>query len=260
MEASTKFRRLSPKDRPKFQSRPVPESEFPEEPTKDIAAVESDYSEAKTEALTAPKQAATIAVIDQTSLTFANDFLQNIKQLLARIGETFDPQIAKAHDMHKSLLAEKKKFTSPLEEAEKIVKRSIAGYLAEEDRKRREAESERARIEAAARAEAERALKAAEKAESNGDTAKAEKLYAKAEAKINGVLDQAPVVPEAPKAAGLALTETWKFSIVDPGAIPREYLVPDEVKIGRIVRALKGETLIPGVRIWSERSVSARTM
>ena len=48
--------------------------------------------------------------------------------------------------MHKSLLAEKKKFTSPLEEAEKIVKRSIAGYLAEEDRKRREAESERARI------------------------------------------------------------------------------------------------------------------
>ena len=67
-------------------------------------------------------------------------------------------------------------------------------------------------------------MKAAEKAESNGDTAKAEKLYAEAEAKINGVLDQAPVVPEAPKAAGLALTETWKFSIVDPGAIPREYL------------------------------------
>jgi hypothetical protein len=71
-------------------------------------------------------------------------------------------------------------------------------------------------------------------------------------------VEAAPIVPEAPRASGLSLTETWKFSIVDASLIPREYLVPDEIKIGRIVRAMKGETKIPGVRIYSEKSVSSR--
>jgi len=39
--------------------------------------------------------------------------------------------------------------------------------------------------------------------------------------------------------------------------IPREYLIPDEVKIGGVVRATKGSIQIPGIEIYSEDQVLA---
>jgi ribosomal protein S17E len=235
----------------------IEESEFPEEP--EVIEMPSVGIIKKEDALTAPQYAKTLTVTDQPTLDTANEFLKNVKAIAAKVADSFDPQISQAHALHKSLIDEKKKFTAPLEEAEKIVKRSIAGYLYEEDRKRREVEAERARIEAEARAEAEKKMKAVEKAEAKGDTAKAESIAQDAVNVMTAKIDAAPVIPDAPQAAGLSLTENWKFEIVDAKAIPREYLSPDEVKIGRIVRALKSEAKIPGVRIWSEKSLSART-
>ena len=50
----------------------------------------------------------------------------------------------------------------------------------------------------------------------------------------------------------------WKFRINDVGKIPHEYMIPDEQKIGAVIRATKGQVQIPGVEIYSEDSVSAR--
>ena len=41
--------------------------------------------------------------------------------------------------------------------------------------------------------------------------------------------------------------------MVDQGKIPAAYLVPDMVKIGAVVRAMKGTTNIPGVEAYEER-------
>ena len=60
--------------------------------------------------------------------------------------------------------------------------------------------------------------------------------------------------------AGLTVREDWKFSIVDAALIPREYLIPDEKKIGRIVRAMKDATNIPGVRVYAEKGIATRTL
>jgi len=236
---------------------PSDEPEFPEDPTP-APIDELAGGDPRQDALAAPKYALTLKVNDQPTLDKANGFLRGVKSLTAKISETFDPQISKAHELHKSLLIEKKKFTSPLEEAERIIKRTIAAYLDEEDRKRRDAEAERARVEAAARAEAEKSLKAIEKAEEKGDLAKAEAIAQDAANKMAERIDAAPVIPDAPKAAGLALTVTWRFSIQDPTAVPREFLSPDEKKIGLYVKALKSDAKIPGVKVWSEKSVSAR--
>jgi ribosomal protein S17E len=236
---------------------PEDESEFPEEPK--IVAMPSVALISKEDALTAPQYAKSLTVTDQPTLDKANGFLKDVKAIGAKIAETFDPQIKKAHELHGSLLAEKKKFTAPLDDAEKIVKKTIAGYLAEEDRKRREAEAERARIEAEARAEADKKLRAVEKAEAKGDFAKAESIAQDALNVMEAKIEAAPVIPEAPMAAGLSLTKNWKFRIIDKKLIPLEYLAPDEVKIGRVVRALKNEANIPGVSVYSEDSVSSRT-
>ena len=66
-----------------------------------------------------------------------------------------------------------------------------------------------------------------------------------------------PPVPATPKAAGVAFVDQWKYEIVDAALVPREYLMVDEKKVGGVVRSLKAETRIPGVRVYSERSVRA---
>lgn len=70
-------------------------------------------------------------------------------------------------------------------------------------------------------------------------------------AKTEVTLTPAPAVPEAPRSAGAAVRDNWEFEVVDPSAVPRTYLTVDEVKIGKVVRALKGQIEIPGVRIFN---------
>lgn len=239
---------------PEPEEFPRDEPEFPEDPMPGMSSVVVR----KEDALTAPQYAKSLTVSDQQSLDVANGFLRDVKAIGAKIAETFDPQISKAHELHRSLLAEKKKYTAPLDEAEKIVKRTIAAYLDDMERRRREAEAERARIEAEARAEADRKLRAVERAEAKGDFAKAEALAQEAVNAMESKIEAAPVIPEAPIATGLSLREDWKYRIIDKSLIPLEYLIPDEVKIGRVVRALKAEAKIPGVSVYSEKSVSSR--
>ena len=83
-------------------------------------------------------------------------------------------------------------------------------------------------------------------------TARAETLETRAEAKTT-----APVA-SAPKVKGISTRKKWSFEIVDQAKIPREYLVPNEVAIGGVVRALKGATNIPGIRVVSTDIMSAR--
>jgi len=96
-----------------------------------------------------------------------------------------------------------------------------------------------------------------EKAEAKGNFAKAEALAQEAVNVMEAKIEEAPVVP-APVATGLSLRKVWKFRIKDAALLPREYLIPDEVKIGRVVRALKGDAKIPGVSVYSEDDVSSR--
>lgn len=70
---------------------------------------------------------------------------------------------------------------------------------------------------------------------------------------MGAALDNAPV-----KAAGTFTRDVWRYEVLDPSLVPREYLMVDERKIGEVVRTLKGDVQIPGVRVWSETTVVAR--
>ena len=90
-----------------------------------------------------------------------------------------------------------------------------------------------------------------------------EKLNKKAEKKgvEAPILPPATVLPQPPKVetkqtvhtdiGRSTVREAMKFEVVDPTLIPREYLMPDEKKIGAAVRA-KLVTQIPGIKIWKE--------
>jgi hypothetical protein len=172
-----------------------------------------------------------------------------------------------------------------LSRAEAGIKRAMIAYSDEQERIRREeqrkaeeaARKERERIEAFAReaerkgrekAEAER--KAAEAAASAGRAAEAAKLMAKAaateeraaakseEATQQAAMVVAPVISrEPPKVSGISTREVWLFEVTDPAAVPREYLVVDESKIRKVVGALKGDTRIAGVRVYSDKRMAS---
>jgi hypothetical protein len=199
--------------------------------------------------------------IDQGSLAKASELLLAAKELETKIKDFFAPLKAKAHATWKEICNTENQELWKLKPVIDALSRSIASYKAEQERKRREAELERIRVEQEKKRLEEEALRKAMEAENRAKAEKDEAACQAAQAEADRILAQAAdeekkiapasIVPEAPKTKGLAMRENWDFEIVDEAAIPREYLIPDEVKIRKIVKAMKDKTNIPGIRVFN---------
>lgn len=231
--------------------------------------------------------ALTYKVATPVQYGYAGEQLKQVKAAMNRLDD-LRKGMTKPLDVAKKAIMDF--FRAPEEKlarAEAGIKRAMIAYSDEQERIRREeqrraeeaARKERERLEAIAReterkarekAEAER--KAAEAAAAAGRAEEAAKLMAKAAAteeraaaKAEEVQQQAAMVVapliqrEAPRVVGVATRELWKFEVIDPYAVPREYLMVDESKIRKVVGALKGSTVIAGVRVYSEKSLAAGT-
>lgn len=205
-----------------------------------------------------------------------------------------DQRVAITGPMNAALKAVNDLFRRPkeaLEAAASYYERPMAAYKREEERKRREAEEaarrEREKAEREARERAaeeqrrldeirrqeEEARRAAEAAESPVAAflakQKVDQIQAQAEEQIQATTDAIREVALAPAAvpvdfvpkataAGVATRKLWKFEIVDASLIPREYLIPDEKKIGELARTLQGKAALPGVRFFDEIKIGGR--
>ena len=193
-------------------------------------------------ALALPEQAQAMAICDAETFIKATDFLLTIKALRTELDSTFDPVIAKAFAVHKEACTQKRRHEEPLAKAEAIIKSRIAHYHAGQAQQR---------LEAQRKAQEEAQLQEALDAEARGD-------QASADAALNGqgvVAVQLP--PETPKGEGVSFRDQWDFEITDASKLPREYLVPDLTKIGQVVRAMKQDANIPGVKVFKRQVVAA---
>jgi hypothetical protein len=175
---------------------------------------------------------------------------------LKRVGGAIDRLEALRKSMTKPLDDAKKAimdfFRGPseqLERAKSQIKRSMIAFSDEQDRIRR---AEQAVADTAARKERERIEAQARRALESGKTEKAEALEMRAATVVAPVIDRTP-----PKVVGVQTREVWKFEVTNAAIVPREYLTVDESKIRKVVGALKGDTLISGVRVWPEKSIAA---
>ena len=143
-----------------------------------------------------------------------------------------------------------------LKNAENIIKRGILSWeakIAEENRRQQEI-ANRAAKEAEERARAALVVKA-ETAIAEGKPELAVAYVEKAEAVI-----VAPVnVAVERRASGISIPKIWKFRITDSSLIPDEFWILDETKIGKVVKAMKETTKIPGVEAFEEATVSAKS-
>ena len=199
-------------------------------------------------------QADQITVCDSDDYEMACSFLTLIATRKKQVGETFDPIVQKAHATWKESIAQRDKFLSPLNLAEMNVKNKVTNWRMEEERKRRE---EEARLTAIAKKEAdERAAAEAAALEAAGDKELAEIVRQDAAEAPPPVVVAPPMIP---KQDGIAKTVRWRFEVIDESKLPREFMEPSDIKIGAVVRSQKNLAKIPGVRIWSEESVSVRS-
>jgi len=227
-----------------------------------------------TQARTWPEQARALKIADDQTYTLAGTMLRGIKALTKEADDVFDPAVKKAHEAHKAILNAKNSVVEPLREAEKILKRGMGDYHAEQERKRLAEETRLREI-------AER--QAAEERKRIEEERKAAIAAAALEgaAKLNAVAQQTPPPPPpaanvivasfTPKVSGVSTRTVWKVDVFDVPALLRH--VVDNAKdhpellswvsvnlqpLRELARDEKGETGIPGVRFVSETVVASR--
>lgn len=159
-----------------------------------------------------------LEVIDQDSLDYASHLLITIKGLKKQVDQAFDPILKKAYEAHKEAVAQKKKFSAPLEEAELSIKRKIGKFL---EVQRQEQQTK------------EEALLQQQQKE-----------------------DPLPPLPSFLELPSNISTRTnYTFTVEDKSLIPEEFKVVDLVKIGKLVRALGPQCNIPGIKVQAQTDI-----
>ena len=208
-----------------------------------------DTKAVDTKALAAIEAAKGTIITNRPTYENAGAFLLGLKAIEKEINETFDPVIKSAYEAHKTAIAARDKHRTPIIEAEKIVKLKMGEFQKIEE-KRLRVEEEKLRELARQEEEADRNRMADQLIEEGRpDEALA----------LLGQMVETPIIvqPEvtAPKLKGVNTRTVWKFRLKDEKLIPREYLVPDEVKIGKMVRATEGKIEIPGIEVYQEKEI-----
>lgn len=200
--------------------------------------------EQNTKALAAIEQAQAFNITTQEQAAFVDSFCVNLKALEKEVDLAYDEHIEAAFKAHRSLTAKKKLYAEPITQARAIAKGKLIAWS---DAQRAIAEQEAAIARAKAKQQAEdEALARAARAAEFGDDKTADAI-------MSAPVVMEPVKVAAPAKMATVMQTRWKYRIVSAALIPREYLVPDETKIGGVIRATKGAVTIPGVEAFQER-------
>jgi hypothetical protein len=230
-----------------------------------------------------------VAVIDAETFNAAADNLRDLKTLQREVETVEKSATRPLNEALKTVRSWFKPMRERLIAAEHAQRKSMGTWkqrqdeLAREAARKAEAEARarREKLEAEARAteeksrrEAEEKRQQAEEAERQGRIAEAAKLQAAAArteekgiARADTLMDRAdstvaaPTAVAPPKVEGLSNREVWKFEIRDATKINPGFLMADEKKIAKTVKALKKDApgvIGEGVRVWSEADFSAR--
>ena len=189
-------------------------------------------------------------------------FLKEVKSALKGLDNYWDPDIKKARLTAEGLRAKKKADTEPLLKAEVIAKDKMKVFRLAEEEKKRKAEAERWAEQKRLQDEAD--LKAKDEQEheqAKEDALAQEEGRAPELVEINtpDVVEVLPkVVQESPKVSGISFAEHWIWECTDFSKVPDAYKKLDEVKINGYVRSMKGDSNIPGIRPYDDKTLKTK--
>lgn len=224
--------------------------------------------EIEVQSMTLYEQALTIKVCDQPTFAAAGEFGKSLKELEKKIVDFFAPLKKAAHEAHKAITKKEADELSPVREAMDTVRKTMNGFLQDQERIRREEERKALfAAEEAARKEQERLLAQAAKAEEKGKAEKAEELLERAENVYVAPVTVAPKVETAKFEGGnVGQVKELQVSVTDLKAFLSELVKRNmapamiDVKAGALKSWVKanGFQAFPGLHINETVSVRVR--
>jgi len=211
-----------------------------------------DTSRIEAEGIVLLAQASELTIRSHEEYEQAGESLSRVARLVRKIKELFAEPKKKAHEAHKAITKLEATLLETPEAAERRFKSAMGTYQQAEERRIRQ---EQARItQELKREEEDRRIAEAETLTAAGQPEAAEAILS--------AMVVAPVVEIArPAAQGVSTRRKWTFRIVDESQINRAYLMPDEVKIRKMVNALGPDAaaVVGGIEVLEDRIVSVRT-
>lgn len=204
------------------------------------------------QAMTLVEKFLSVKVADNDSCEVAGAALNRVMAMKQSWDDHTLPNIARWNDGHKAALAERARVADQLTLAERWLKEQIGAWKLrlKNEEARRQIEAEARAVKAAERDRAKE-VKALERA---GERREAKQLATRP-------IVIAPVVArvEQPVLHKISVGEKWDYEIFDEAALPTAYTmrIPDLQKIRQTVEAMKGETRIPGVKVFARANVAA---
>jgi hypothetical protein len=236
LELSTPTRRKAPR------SKPAATADNSIAERSDVKAIT-----AETEQLATVPNSYTITTADEyTAGALELQKIKGAQKRLTALQKSITQPLEKAK---KAAIALFKGPKAKLDAAELVIKSAMDVYI--EDQKGLRLQ-EQAKADEDARKQQMKLQQQAAKAAASGKVEKATALEQRALAVVAPAIQRA-----APKVDGIVTKEVWKYEITDPNQVPRNYCSPDAQKIGGVVDSLKGDTDIPGVRVWKVNQIAA---
>ena len=234
----------------------------------DTAVMERQEIESEVNPVVAAAQA--LQVVDAGTYTQAMELGKACAARIKLVEERLGPSKRKTYEAYQEVMRLMKSFIDPLESAKKTLSsRAYAWQRVEEERKHREAEEARKRAEEEAakkrKAEEDARLELAERLEKQGMKEQAAEVL---EQPV--IVEVAKVEAPAPKLAvqGASTRENWKWECTDfpalvqavaSGSLPLSLLTTNDTAITGMVKAMKKETRIAGVRVFDAGTVAFRS-
>jgi len=191
-----------------------------------------------------------LQVTDNETYAQAGTLLIGYKELGKTIKNYFKPLKENTHKAWEVICDREKEELNKLQPGIQHLNKQMVTYNIEQEQIRK-AEEDRLRDEAE-KAERERRLGLVLKAVEAG-----EEEEAKAILEEPGFIPPPIVEKTVPKQAGLAMVTIYKWRLVDINKVPKPYLQlrVNEAAVNQTVKALKAQTNIPGIEVYSEQSM-----
>lgn len=223
---------------------------------------QSMEQELRQQALSVSIAANELAIKDQASYDWACQVLtETIKPVMKKIEDYFNPDIKRAHELHKSLNAKKNALLDPLANAELLVKRLIGTWTAEQQRI--QADAQRKAAEQQRQREEEAKLQTAIEAEQNGATEEEKQVILE-----TPVFSPPPVAaPTYTKAQGISVKTRWKAQCdniqalckaIGEGKVPMNLVEVNQSALNKMASIQEKTFNVPGCTAYPEGNVAAR--
>lgn len=190
----------------------------------------------------------------------AAELASEIKRRSAAVTDFFKPLKDAAHKAHKSICDREKEVLKPFIDAEKAVKRAMAGYLEEVERQKRQYEEY---LRAEAQKQVNKSIEKAAELEAQGKSDEAEKVLNNAVIAESFQNTSMAVDTPAPKAKKASVTKGYEITSIDEKIVPAEIagvcIRPvDDKAVMRLIKASKGKIQIPGITYKEVNNISIR--